>query len=394
MPRWMAAVLQHARWSSGVAQGATLCVLTFGLVLPLCCHRCLYSYYFFKSMYLDRMSDVALQESYERGQQALRYWQDLATTKSPDSPLTRRPELLVTVVTAQRTEGRDFHYLLQVMHRLDLLLRTCGDAEPCAEVLLCDVENGPSGNEDASLLQKRFRVVRRPLEGPKKHEYLNVFEKEKRDYIYCLRKGWELLKPRNVVMLEDDALPGTDFFTVIRDLLTRRFAVNSLYVKLYHPERLQRYWNPEPYRILEWVGLGLVGASALLLFSLALCGPRALPVSPAVLLFLVLYVMAVAELAGRHYLLELRRISPQLYAVSPATECCTPAMLYPGNSSARVAALLDKVECFKGHAKDMALYRLARNAPGERAHSVEPNLITHIGAFSSVRANPPHPKLL
>ncbi|XP_036420223.1 transmembrane protein 246 [Colossoma macropomum] len=394
MPRWKAAVLQHARWSSSVAQGAVLCVLTFGLVLPLCCHRCLYSYYFIRSVYLDWMSDVALQESYERGQQALRYWQNLAAAESPASPLSKRPELLVTVVTAQRTDGRDFHYLLQVMHRLDALLRTCGDAEPCAEVLVCDVESSPSGTEDASLLEKRFRVVRRSLEEKKVSEYLNVFEKEKRDYVYCLRKGWELLNPRNVVVLEDDALPRMDFFAVIRDLRTRRFAQNSLYVKLYHPERLQRYWNPEPYRILEWVGLGLVGATALLLFCVALCGPRAPSLSPVVLLFLVLYVMAVVELGGRHYFLELRRISPQLYAVSPATECCTPAMLYPGNASARVAALLERVKCIKGHAKDMALYQLARNTPGERAHSVEPNLITHIGAFSSVRPNHAHPKLL
>ncbi|XP_017544522.1 transmembrane protein 246 [Pygocentrus nattereri] len=394
MPRWKAALLQRGRWSIGVAQGAVLCVLTFGLVLPLCCHRCLYSYYFLRSVYLDWMSDVALQESYERGQQALRYWQNLAAAESPASPLSKRPELLVTVVTAQRTDGRDFHYLLQVMHRLDVLLRSCRDTELCAEVLVCDVESSPSGTEDASLLEKRFRVVRRSLEEKKGSEHLNVFEKEKRDYVYCLRKGWELLNPRNVVVLEDDALPRMDFFTVIRDLLTRRFTLNSLYVKLYHPERLQRYWNPEPYRILEWAGLGLVGATVLLLFSVGLCGPWAPPLSPAVLLFLVLYVMAVVELGGRHYLLELRRVSPQLYAVSPATECCTPAMLYPGNASARVAALLDRVKCIKGYAKDMALYQLARNTPGERAHSVEPNLITHIGAYSSVRPNPPHPKLL
>ncbi|XP_066510217.1 post-GPI attachment to proteins factor 4-like [Hoplias malabaricus] len=393
MRRWIAFVLHQFR-SGSVFWGSVLCVLTFGVVLPLCCHRCVYSYYFLRSIFLEDMSAVALRDSLLQGQEALRYWQSSATDKSPNNAresVISRPHLLVTVVTAKRTDGRDFHYLLQVMRQLEVLLQACDN---CAEVLVCDVESEPSGNEDAELLKKHFRVVHHPLEERKVHSYINMFEKEKRDYVFCLRRGWELLRPRNVVLLEDDALPRKDFFSVIQDLLSRRFSLNSLYVKLYHPERLQRYWNPEPYRLLEWVGLGLVGATVLLLLSVAVWGPRTPSFSTPLMLFLVLYVMAVAELMGRHYLLELRRVSPQLYAVSPATECCTPAMLFPGNASVRVAALLDRVECVKGHAKDMALYRIARNTPGERAHSIEPNLIQHIGAFSSVRPNPPNPQLL
>ncbi|XP_076870072.1 post-GPI attachment to proteins factor 4 [Brachyhypopomus gauderio] len=397
MRRWRASLHPHTCWWA--ARGLSLCVLTFGVVLPLGCHRSLYSYYFLRSVYLDWMSDEALRNSYDHGQQALRYWQHAATARVPVVPPLKRPpatgpELLVTVVTARRAEGgQSSHYLLQVMRQLERLLGTCGDL-PCAEVLVCDVESGPLKNEDAALLEKSFRVVRRfPEEQQRIHERVNIFEKEKRDYVYCLRKGWELLRPRNVVVLEDDALPREDFFAVVRDLLSRRFALDALYVKLYHPERLQCYWNPEPYRILEWVGLGVVGATALLLV-LSLCGPLAPSFSTPLFLFLVLYVMAVAELGGRHYLLEVRRLSPQLYSVSPATECCTPAMLFPGNASVRVTALLDGVLCQMGNAKDMVLYRLARSTPGERAYSVEPNLIHHIGAFSSVRANSVHPKLL
>ncbi|XP_026866265.1 transmembrane protein 246 [Electrophorus electricus] len=393
MPRRRALLLLHSRWSGSAARGLVLCVLTFGVVLPLCCHRSLYSYYFLRSVYLDWMSDESLRKSYEQGQQALRYWQGLATVRVPENPPAKGPELLVTVVTARRVDGHSSHYLLQVMQKLDRLLRACRDP-PCAEVVVCDVESGPFENEDATLLEKWFRVVRRFQDEQQMiHEHVNIFEKEKRDYVYCLRKGWELLSPRNVVVLEDDALPSDDFFAVIRNLLSRRFALSALYVKLYHPERLQSYWNPEPYRILEWMGLGVVGATALLLI-LPLCGPLSPPISTPHLLFLVLYVMAVAELCGRHYLLELRRLSPQLYSVSPATECCTPAMLFPGNASVRVAALLDGAVCQKGNAKDMVLYRLARSTRGEHAHSVEPNLIQHIGAFSSVRANPWHPRLL
>lgn len=398
MPRWRAFLGQYLRWSSTVTQALVLSVVTFCIVLPLCCHQLLYSYFFIKSMYLDSMNEDVLRDSLSRGQDALHFWQSAsasAPTSSRLREIAQRPELLVTVVTVRRNEGRDFHYLLQVMRQLSGIVGGCGERR-CAEVLICDVETGPQENQDAKLLEPHFRVIRRsPQERQKTWERTNTFEREKRDYVFCLRKGWELAKPQNMVVLEDDALPRPDFFRVVKDLVSRRFALHTLYVKLYHPERLQRYWNPEPYRILEWVGLGLVGATALLLTS-PYWNPLSFSFTLSVghLLFFTLYFMAAAELLGRHYLLEMRRLSPQLYAVSPATECCTPAMLYPGNASLRVAEYLDGSFCAKGNAKDMVLYHMARTIPGERSHSVEPNLITHIGAYSSVRANPSRPKLL
>ncbi|XP_026160168.1 post-GPI attachment to proteins factor 4 [Mastacembelus armatus] len=398
MPRWKVVFSQYLRWSSPVTQALGVSIVTFCVVLPLSCHRLLYSYYFIKSMYLDSMSEEVLKESLDRGQEALRFWQG-ASTAALASPrfgeVTQNPELLVTVVTASRNEGRDFHYLLQVMQQLSSIVGGCGERR-CAELLICDVESGPQENQDAKLLEAHFRVIRRsPQEQQSNQDYVNTFEKEKRDYVFCLRKGWELVRPRNVVVLEDDALPRQDFFGVVKDLLSRRFALQTLYVKLYHPERLQRYWNPEPYRILEWVGLGLVAATALFL-TILYWNPcsSSFTLSASHLLFFTLYFMAATELLGRHYLLEVRRLSPQLYAVSPATECCTPAMLYPGNASQRVAEYLDSSFCFKGNAKDIVLYHMARTVHGERSHSVEPNLITHIGAYSSVRANPARPKLL
>ncbi|XP_061843953.1 post-GPI attachment to proteins factor 4 [Nerophis lumbriciformis] len=368
------------RWHHTATQALLLYLLTFCVLLPLCCHRLLYSYYFLSSAYLDAMSEDALQESLRRGQEALSFWQSSPPAFTDVAP---EPQLLVTVVTAPRGEGRDFHYLLQVMRRLSELLGGCGERR-CAEVVLCDVDGG-EGNEDAKLLRGKFHVIGGR---ERRREDANTFEREKKDYAFCLRQAFRSLRPRNMVVLEDDALPRHDFFGVLADLLSRRFAAHTLYVKLYHPERLQRYWNPEPYRILEWCGLGLLGASLMLLTlpSWTFCFSH--------LLLLAIYVMAAVELLGRHYLLELRRLSPQLYAVSPATECCTPAILYPGDASLRAAHYLDGAFCSPGNAKDMLLYHLARSVAGERAHSVEPNLVSHIGAFSSIRLNPARPKLL
>lgn len=386
MSRWRPRLAQYVRCSAPLCHALLLCGVTFGVLLPLCCHRLLYSYYFLRPLFLDAMSEAALRESLSRGQDALHFWK----LKEPEV-LEPSEELLVTVVTARRGEAREFHYLLQVLQRLHGLLRACGGR--CADVLICDVERGPQANEDAALLEPHFRVVRRSAkERDADTDAPNTFEREKRDYVFCLRKSAELTHARNVLVLEDDALPAPDFFLVVHDLLSRSFILRSLYVKLYHPERLQRYWNPEPYRLLEWAGLGAVLASALLLSPL--CKHLPLSLSRAQLLFFTLYFMAAAELFGRHYLLELRRMSPQLYAVSPATECCTPAMLFPGNASLRAAELLEAAACSKGNAKDLVLYRTLRRWGGERAHSLEPNLVRHIGAFSSVRPNPAVPKLL
>lgn len=395
VPQWKAFIIQHLRWSSSLTQALGLSVITFCVILPLCCHRLLYSYYFVKSMYLDSKSESALKESLAQGQDALHFWQNSSASASfKFRDVAQRPELLVTVVTARRYDGQDFHYLLQVMRQLSSILRSCGKLK-CAEVLLCDVESNPLENPDAKLLEPHFKVVRPATEERQNWGQINTFEREKRDYVFCLHKGWELVKPKNMIVLEDDALPREDFFPIVKNLLSRQFALHTLYVKLYHPERLQRYWNPEPYRILEWVGLGLFGATALLL-TFTYWNPCSFSFTLSVshLLFFTIYFMAAVELIGRHYFLEARRISPQLYVVSPATECCTPAMLFPGNASFRVAEYLDENFCYKGNAKDIVLYQIARTIPGEQSHSVEPNLVTHIGAYSSVRPNRSRPRLL
>lgn len=394
MPRWRSLLAQSVRCSGPVCHALLLCCVTFGVLLPLCCHRLVYSYYYIKPLFLDSMSDSVLRESLRSGQDALQFWKTKENANFYD--LSEEPDVLVTVVTARRSEAQEFHYLLQIMQRIHNLLLECEGKLHCANVLICDVEHGIQGNEDTALLEKHFKVIRRTLKERNAYEdSLNIFEREKRDYVFCLRKGLELTSANNVVVLEDDALPRSDFFDVVHNLLSRAFIQDTLYVKLYHPERLQRYWNPEPYRILEWIGLGSVLATALLL-ALPYCKslPVSISMSRANLLFFTLYFMAVVELFGRHYLLEVRRVSPQLYAVSPATECCTPAMLFPGNSSLRVANYLDASFCSKGNAKDMVLYKTMRMVSGEHAHSLEPNLITHIGAFSSVRPNPARPKLL
>nr|XP_048707127.1 post-GPI attachment to proteins factor 4 [Caretta caretta]XP_048707128.1 post-GPI attachment to proteins factor 4 [Caretta caretta]XP_048707129.1 post-GPI attachment to proteins factor 4 [Caretta caretta]XP_048707130.1 post-GPI attachment to proteins factor 4 [Caretta caretta]XP_048707132.1 post-GPI attachment to proteins factor 4 [Caretta caretta] len=382
------------RFSRPITQLLTLTVVTFGVLAPLICHRLLHSYFYLRRWHLNPMSQEFLEQNQEDGQAALRYFEDLRTPNSSEisSDKALRPWLLITIITVQRRN--EFHYVLQVASRFHRLLQQCGPRCRSHQIFLCNVEQEPGSHQDARLLGTFFAMVSRYKNWEDPNASVNQFEKEKRDYAFCLEQSLLAYSPEYVLLVEDDAVPEEEIFPVLQHLLLARLSKphlkDALYLKLYHPERLQRYINPEPMRILEWLGLGMF-LGPLLSFVYSWVSGRPSLTWPIVLFF-ALYSMALAELVGRHYLLELRRLAPALYNVVPATECCTPAMLFSAPSARRVLGYLQELHCRRGFAKDIALYSLLRTK-GEKAYVVEPNLIMHVGMFSSLRPND-SPKLL
>lgn len=383
------------RWSSPFVQFLTLTVITFGVLAPLTCQQLLHSYFFVRPWYLNPMSQEFLKQNQEDGLTALHYFENLQASNSSEKVANQgnQPSVLITIITVQRRP--EFHYVLQVASRFHRLLQDCGPA--CQEryqILLCNVEADPSSHWDARLLAKFFDVVDRYGDHRHLDFSLNQFEKEKQDYTYCLEKSLEAYNPQYVLLVEDDAVPEEEIFPVLHHLLQMRFSKphlqDALYVKLYHPERLQHYINPEPMRILEWIGIGMFLGS--LLGAVYAWASSRTTLSWSIIGFFALYSMLLVEFVGRHYLLELRRLAPPLYNVVPVTECCTPAMLFSAPSAHRVLGYLKELHCRPGFAKDMALYSLLRTK-GERAFVVEPNLVRHVGMFSSLRVND-YPKLL
>ena len=63
----------------------------------------------------------------------------------------------------------------------------------------------------------------------------------------------------HVLMVEDDTIPQIGFFTILRNILDERELDSVAYIKLYHPDRLLGYLNPEPHRWLEWAALSSLG---------------------------------------------------------------------------------------------------------------------------------------
>eukprot|EP00062_Callorhinchus_milii_P026848 gi/632989452/ref/XP_007883656.1/ PREDICTED: transmembrane protein 246 [Callorhinchus milii] len=401
MPRnWLCRAWKCHLWDIPVTPFLLLYIGTFGIFLPLICWDLPYSHFYQrKSLSLQRTTDY-LTNSLEEARKAVRYFETIEAENrsSGPEPEPGACELVITVVTTPRSRGRDHRYLLRTVSSFHRLLSSCPD---CASyrLLLCNVHQPPGEHTDAvraSRLASRTvqRHVREPGPPagslplpPSPTEVDNLFEKEKKDYIFCLNQSLSLFLPRHVLLVEDDAVPRPDIFPVLRDLLRRRSAKRqvreSLYLKLYHPERLQGYLNPEPMRLAEWVGLGLVGGSALALAARRVVGKPTR--SKTSFLLLVVYCMGLAEMLGRTYLLELRRCSPQLYALAPVTECCTPAMVYPAPAARLVVRYLQHVHCRPGLAKDTVLYQ-ALSLYGQHGYSVEPNLVSHVGFYSTLRA--------
>ncbi|KAM9368052.1 post-GPI attachment to proteins factor 4 [Phaethornis superciliosus] len=382
------------RWSSPFIHLLTLTVVTFSVLAPLMCHRLLHSYFYLRHWHLNSMSQDFLEQNQQEGQAALHYFENLQapnSSKASDSD-TFQPLLLITIITVQRQN--DFHYVLQVASHFHHLLQKCGAHCRSHRILLCNVESDPSSHQDARLLSSFFPVVSRDKTGETLDPRVSQFEKEKQDYVYCLEQSLLVYNPEYVLVVEDDAVPEEEIFAVLQHLILNRFSKpylrDALYFKLYHPERLQHYFNPEPMRILEWLGLGMFLGPVLACMYSCVTGHSSL--SWLVVIFFAVYSMALSELVGRHYLLELRRLSPTLYNIVPVTECCTPAMLFPAPSALRASGYLKGLRCRQGFAKDTALYSLLR-AKGENAYVVEPNLVRHVGMYSSLRLND-NPKLL
>ncbi|NXI57909.1 TM246 protein, partial [Chloroceryle aenea] len=353
------------RWSSPFIHLLTLTVVTFGVLAPLICHRLLHSYFYLQRWHLNPMSQEFLEQNQQEGQAALHYFEKLQipNASEPSGSDTFQPLLLITIITVQRRN--DFHYVLQVASRFHHLLQKCGAHCQSHRILLCNVESDPSSHRDVRLLSSFFPVVSRDKTGEKPDPRVNQFEKEKQDYVFCLRQSLLAYSPEYILIVEDDAVPEEEIFSVLQHFLLVRFSKpylrDALYFKLYHPERLQRYFNPEPMRILEWLGLGMfLGPVLNCVYSWA-TGRTSL--SWPIVLFFALYSMALTELAGRHYM-----------------------------SARRALVYLQGLHCRQGFAKDIALYSLLRTK-GESAYVVEPNLVRHVGMYSSLRLND-NPKLL
>lgn len=380
-----------------------LYAITFLVILPLACFNMENSLYFL-SYSKDGVKQRQLEENSRRLEEAHRYFETLDLTKL-DALLQslandQNPgalKIAITIITVsrnlyRRSEFDKFQpmYLTQVTWKFLTKLYSIKAEGFLHRITLsiCNVDNDPNTYEEAKSISHVVPVFQR---FNKTHvSQVHVLEKEKDDYVFCLNRSLEN-NPDYVLLVEDDALPTSDFFSVLdRTLklhLVQRIArgefiaqfENIAFIKFFHPERLLSFWNFDRERIPELIAITiLLGISLKSVYNFIAKGKES-----SVALCLFIYSFLVIAIVGRPNFTNFRSIfSPYLHTFTPAPSCCTQAMLFPFTSAAEVISYLHKVTCHDKFGKDSGLDRMISETK-LKAYLVQPNTFTHVGIYST-----------
>lgn len=311
--------------------------------------------------------------------------------------------LVVCIVTMNRhIPGTG--YLLQTTAVIDNIIKKDNYFKNSL-LILCNVDRDPSSHSDATLVQNYVPFVQKHGNnsfGKSFHfpEFHSQHSDPKRgretgDYMYCLNVSRSFGSPY-ILMLEDDVVPYRNIFQVLNFTIKHHLLHSShsesfihrnrqfAFLKLYYPERWLGYAN-EPDRVLELISIGLVGGGILLLIILARANLANTSLHYCAKLFYftfgAIFTMLVASVFGRQNIMDLRRISPQLFKFGPTPACCTPAMFY---SSHIIPPLINHLMHHSDMNKDLAIndFIVKNDIPG---FILEPNLVRHIGMYTSLK---------
>lgn len=201
------------------------------------------------------------------------------------------------------------------------------------------------------------------------------------------------------MLIEDDALPLDNMFNVLKYTiemhLDRRYlrnnfnppANNTVFVKLYHPDRLLGYFSLEPERLTELLSSAVVCGTVIFLVLQNACRkafPQIRIGFKTVWISLTVYFLFLFVALGRSNVNKWRNaLPPYFHSYSPAPSCCTPAMLFPYNGAEQVVSFLNASTCTLKYAKDSVLDDLLRWKK-LKGYLVQPNVFEHIGMYSTL----------
>eukprot|EP00058_Branchiostoma_floridae_P010446 XP_002595934.1 hypothetical protein BRAFLDRAFT_98536 [Branchiostoma floridae] len=276
-----------------------LYILVFCLILPPICYRLPFSVYYSQKLYLWNLSPsvYARQVNDERIAKAVEFFvSESVSARLQDESLlhignlssgsnTTNVRTTVAFVTTRRT--RSLHPTEEYSPRylLQTVAAVVRENQPSTRILICNMDPEPSAHTDAVYLSEFFSMVSRYGDDEVSVPH-GKHEKEKQDYVYCLKKSLQT-NPRYVLMLQDDALvvPGSlqvlDYVVRTKVERTRHgwdFTPNNdtrKLLKLHTPEYIQRdFHTVKPKRIAanlaELLGYGLFGGTLLRLLHIIL----------------------------------------------------------------------------------------------------------------------------
>ena len=218
------------------------------------------------------------------------------------------------------------------------------------------------------------------------------YDKQRTDYIFA--SEWCLQSNANyVVILEDDALPFSNFVEHLRFILDYRVNKHSeewAVLKLFYPEKYQG-WANDVNVIVELVVCSGVGG--LLLTVILSCGRlrefrnlcQLKSFAPVGIRFILstAFVTYLLLSVGRPHFIAVRKVSMHLTTVVPAPGCCCPANLYQRSHLRELVQYLQGIRCDRSLPIDLAIDKFVEDR-GYSKLLVVPNMVKHIGFISSI----------
>lgn len=270
-------------------------------------------------------------------------------------------------------------------------------------LFICNTFPGPGNHSELQPLRSLVPVHDK-YSGYDAHAAdLNRFEKEKQDYVYCLDQAL-LYKPKYILIVEDDSLAVDSMFEVLHyvllNLVENKFSLGDrthntekwAYLKLFYPNRWKGY-GFELIPMLELMSIASVGGTLFVLIGYRCNKRESFSMLSTVIYFLIgsIYLALAAYMVGRPYLIEWRRISKYTYTVIPAPECCSPAILYATEKAKELRNYLTMAKCTSKYPVDFAMDEFVK-VNNYTKYLIEPNLMQHIGMFSSIKSKSKNPQ--
>ena len=384
---------------------AVLYAVTFMLVLPVLFHDVPHSAFYLlrnKAILQELMKDA----NSRRIVQAENYFSVLNNSGVIEQTEAYGSDETVTVALTIITLSRNRHeidsyepkYLTQTLWKFHSLLEKWRpyNQHLRIQMSICNVDAAVASYHESHALSEfvpmfsRFNRTHFSL--------VHVLEKEKQDYVFCLKKSLEAHEEAKYVFLvEDDALPTDDVFDVLQKVLLTH-AEQSLvrgefrsqqsdiaFIKFYHPERLLNFISLEPERLPELFSYAVLLSTLLTVVYAITHGLASTGDVYSLWSKLFLFSVIVMLVCGRTGISEWRRLaSPVFYSYTSAPSCCTPAVLFPRPAALRTVNYLNLISCSNNFGKDSVLDMMLEDMQ-MRAYLVQPNMFTHIGLYSSLR---------
>ncbi|XP_070578168.1 post-GPI attachment to proteins factor 4-like [Ptychodera flava] len=409
--------------------GVIIYTVTFLFILPIVCYNKTFSFYF---KLRDRKQQNVINGLIQKRNQAVKdaevffrtFDQGTFDTRlsGPGTTGNRRsnvfgtnrvPDIAVGIISVKRevfnSQYSHFQpkYVLEVTARLLQVLERMGDdLRTRITVFICNPQSDPDTNDETIMFLSNYvRTIHKKSSDNKKPWTSNRHDQEKNDYAFCLRE-MSKFGAKYTLILQDDAVIHWDFFDVLMHILGTKIehryergelvkanASNLAYVKLYFPEKWQGFaW--ELRQMTELLVIGIAGGTILtLIYEKIICRPiNSVQLRIFVLSLAILYCILVALSINRQNLMMVRRVSPHLYYIRDSPHCCIPAVLYSQGHIRDIVQYLESPDltCHSNFPLDVAIGQYVDKL-GLDAFLIEPNLVDHIGLFSTLHRGPKDP---